>query len=358
MLRVKNKFSELMNVFRKDNSVEYWLNEYRNYLLGENQELHSVDENIAKISQVLLLTSQDQISDIRGKEALMAKRLLQVVPSNMHKKACFRELDLFQAIAINKSLNEPVLSPATVRGKLQACSSFFRYLQKMEATDINPFCGMKVQNGKGEASNKRFPLTEAQLTTLFNFGWFTSGKPKKPYHYWVPLLLRYTGARLNEICQLRSENITKRNNIWCLLITDEGEEQRVKTKNSVRIVPVAKELLRLGFVDFANTLSGELFPELPIRKGRKSTNATKWAQYWRDKNGFGIGYDLHSLRHNFATELKRSGIKEAVATELVGHCKHSFTYSTYAHSYSLDVLAECVNQIDASFTKHVTPYHQ
>ncbi|MFA0088317.1 site-specific integrase [Vibrio sp. 10N.261.51.F12] len=355
---MKTLIKYIKHKFTGDNPIDYWVNEYRKYLLGEGQELHTVDENIAKISQVLFLTNKEQISDIRGKDALMAKRLLMQVPSNVHKKKCFKDLDLFQAIAINKALNEQVLAPATVRGKIQACSSFFKYLQKMEVTDINPFCGMKVKAGKSETPNQRFPLTEAQLVILFKFGWFTSGTPKKPYHYWVPLLLRYTGARLNEVCQLRAENIIQRNNIWYILITDEGEEQRVKTKNSVRQVPIAKELLRLGFIEFATNLSGELFPELPVRKGMKSTNATKWAQYWRDKNGFGTGHDLHSLRHNFTSELMKSGIKEELANALVGHSKHGFTYSTYGHSYPLDLLAECVNTIDTSFTKHVTPYHQ
>ncbi|UPR31027.1 site-specific integrase [Vibrio crassostreae] len=342
--------------FKYKKSINYCINMYRSFLLDEGQEYDDINDTVAKVTQVMTLTNQEYISDVRGQEALIAKRLLMMVPANVHKKTSFDGLNLFQAITMNKSLNEPVMAPATARGKLQACSTFFKFLQKMELTDINPFYGMKVKSGSAESPNERFPLTEAQLTLLFNLGWFTSGKPKKNYHYWVPLLLRYTGARTNEICQLRSENITSHNGVWCIHITDQGEAQRVKTANSVRVVPISKELVRLGFIDFANNLKGELFPELPSRKGRKSPIATKWSQYWLKKLGFGVGYNMHSLRHNFTTELKNAGIKESMANELTGHSKGGFTYSTYAHGYPIETLVDCIDKIDTSFTQNVTPY--
>jgi integrase len=56
---------------------------------------------------------------------------------------------------------------------------------------------------------------------------------------WVPILALTTGARLEEICQLRIDDIECHAAHGPLMhITDEGKDQRVKTASSRRIVPL------------------------------------------------------------------------------------------------------------------------
>lgn len=358
MFQIKNKIFELMKVFRKDNSVEYWINEYRNYYLSEGYDRHSVAEKIAKICQVLELTGQKEIKKIRASEANYAKQLLMRVPANLHKKQCFSGLSLTEAIQLNESIRQPVLSEPTVRGKLQEASTFFRFLMRMEATDINPFYGLRIKKGNKGNAKDRFPLTSTELKCWFSLPWYHSVPPKYPYQYWVPLILRYTGARLNEICQLRKEDVFEKEGVWYVNITDESEEQVLKTLNSKRLVPIADELIRLGLIDFVEGSNGELFSELPVIKGRKSANASKWATYWRNKCNFDKGHDLHSLRHNFTNELKQLGVPEPMVSELVGHSTQGFTYTVYGHAYSLESSIELVNLIDTSYTKDVKPFNQ
>ncbi|MGR5251098.1 site-specific integrase [Vibrio astriarenae] len=352
-MKTTNKW---LNKTRNDTSVAYWLNEYRNHLLDDSVPEYAVDDKLAKVTQVMLLTGQSDILNIRGPEGIIAKRLIEKVPANLHKKKCFKGLNLTSAISLNETLREPTLAIATSQGKIQEASSFFKFLMRMEATDINPFFGIKIQRKKSGRSIKRHPLTSSQLQIVFELDWFASGSPKKTFHYWVPLLLRYTGARLNEICQLLGVDVFERDGIWFITIRATVEGQVIKTANSERIIPISDELIRLGFIDFAKSTDGSLFPELPLIRGRKSPNATKWFSYWRQKLGFGRGYDLHSLRHNFINELKSAGIAEEITAEVVGHKHHAFTYSTYGHQYPTEAIVRCINKIDTSFTQNVTPY--
>ena len=50
------------------------------------------------------------------------------------------------------------------------------------------------------------------------------------YKYWVPIISLYSGMRLNEICQLKVQDIKKdeKTNIDYFFVTDDAEDQSVK----------------------------------------------------------------------------------------------------------------------------------
>ena len=63
----------------------------------------------------------------------------------------------------------------------------------------------------------------------------------------------FTGARLNEICQLDIADVKQDGDTWFLNITDEGDDnKRIKSKAGRRKVPLHSELIRLGFLDFVD----------------------------------------------------------------------------------------------------------
>ncbi len=55
---------------------------------------------------------------------------------------------------------------------------------------------------------------------------------------------RYTGARMNEICQLKAEDITKD------VIHIRGEQ--LKTANARRSIPTHPKLIELGILDWVS----------------------------------------------------------------------------------------------------------
>jgi integrase len=58
----------------------------------------------------------------------------------------------------------------------------------------------------------------------------------------MPALGRYTGCRAGELAQLRAEDVVTRQGILCLAITAEGDDRRLKTASSKRLVPVLDKL--------------------------------------------------------------------------------------------------------------------
>jgi integrase len=85
----------------------------------------------------------------------------------------------------------------------------------------------------------------------------------------------FTGCRLNELAQLRNGDVQERDGILVLSITDAGEGQSLKTRQSKRLVPVHSALIRVGFKERwqAAKDKGEefFFHDAPVdRQGRRS----------------------------------------------------------------------------------------
>ena len=108
-------------------------------------------------------------------------------------------------------------------------------------------------------------------------------------HYcWLPLIGLYTGARINEICQLNplTDIIQdKETGVHYFHFTDDGEtisgvDKSIKTKSSKRIVPIHSKLLELGFLDYVGKIKQSnqkiLFIEWEPRNSKASANASKW----------------------------------------------------------------------------------
>ena len=142
--------------------------------------------------------------------------------------------------------------------------------------------------------------------------------------HWLPLLGHLTGARLEELAQLRPEDV-RLEPVPHLILTEEGEGQSVKTGGSRRAVPVHPELVRLGFLRFAadRRAAGAawLFPELTVSPdGRRSAAWSKWWGRFTAKLGLADPrLVFHSWRHSFKSACRAAAIPEDVHDGLTGH---------------------------------------
>ncbi len=145
---------------------------------------------------------------------------------------------------------------------------------------------------------------------------------------WVPWLCAYTGARLNELTQIRKEDIVFEGDIAVLRITPEAGT--VKT-GRYRLVPLHPHLKEQGFLDFVRKSKvGPLFYE-PLLKGsperatppfkKLGERLTRWAR--------SIGLDdprvdpFHGWRHRFKTVGRRTRIAPDVLDAIQGHVPRS-----------------------------------
>lgn len=141
---------------------------------------------------------------------------------------------------------------------------------------------------------------------------------------WVPWLCAYTGARVNEMTQLRREDVQQIEGIWTIRITPEAGGTKT---NEARTVPIHEHLIAQGFLDAIKGLSdGALFynPEAS-RGGSDRGQYKKVGMFLADwvRNTVGITDKAimpnHAWRHTFKTICQEAGIEERAADYMQGH---------------------------------------
>ena len=179
--------------------------------------------------------------------------------------------------------------------------------------------GIKYLGDVDEGTKKQRAFKHHELQRLFAGAELRdfAADPKQHDKYWLPTLGLFTGARVNELCQLNPQvDILQEpeTGIWYLWITTESEadpgiQKSVKTGES-RKVPLHKKLIELGFLGYVSRIKASgvkrLFPLWnPAPDGKASPAAEKWFVRLIKKSGLRdetpkaqlVG--MHSFRHTF-----------------------------------------------------------
>lgn len=299
----------------------------------------------------------NDMNEIDRENAEWLRNVLYLLPKNFRKQRCFDGLVGIEVIQANSTLKKATLAPLSVKGIIQKLSTFCNWAVAHGYIETNVFRSLPTLPQRSE--DERQPFTPEDLNLVFNISDYVKHQYHHPYYYWLPLMMRYTGARMNEICQLRTSEVVITADIPYLKIRELHADQTLKTSYSFRFVPIHSELIRLGFLDFVATRQHErLFPELKRYNGYYSHYASKWFKYRRDKIGLGKGKDGHSFRHNFVNELKQNLVSREVIECLVGHAHRSDSFNVYSKQYGVEVLKSFIEQIDTSNTSHLKPYFE
>ncbi|HCG7377976.1 TPA: site-specific integrase [Vibrio parahaemolyticus] len=324
--------------------------------LGKSK-LKNIQQDHELLTRVLHLIGFDDLNELDRSGAENVRDALSHYPTNAKKHSEFTGLTGYDVIFKNAALPKPkpCLSLTTVKGIIEKFSTFLNWSKAHGYLKDNVFYRLPKKSEKG--GKKRLCFSDQHLAAIFKMKNYKSHSYLHPYYYWVPLLGRYTGARLNEICQLTIDDILQVDGVQCLKIWDNVEGQSVKNSSSIRLIPIHNELITKGFLSFVDSKNkGRLFPELPLVDGYYSTNASKWFSRRRDSLGLGKGLDAHSFRHTFINELKQLGVSKEIIECIVGHKHNSESFDTYSEQYRPSILAPVVNMIDTSHTAHIRPY--
>lgn len=229
----------------------------------------------------------------------------------------------------------------TVTKKLSFVSAMLQTAYDAGYLPANVARGLKVPRAKVETI-KRMSFPKDSLIRIFGTRVYT--ERARPLAgggeaiAWVPMLALATGARLEELCQLRVADVLEHDLGWMLNIED-GEGQRVKTSSSRRLVPLHSDVIAAGFARFVQDQrrSGHewLFSDLePDHDGRRGGNFGKFfARFLRQNQWCGITdrrLVFHSFRHTFKTLCREHGVAEEVHDALTGHVG-----STVGRSYGM-----------------------
>ena len=174
-----------------------------------------------------------------------------------------------------------------------------KWLAEKDKIEKDVSAGVLSRNKDDEAANtKRLSFKPDQISRIFAV---TSAASPKTATYWLPLLMLATGARPNELAQLRTDDLDPRFNdqphlnVLCLIDDDddaaperdETEEkkksQRVKTAAGRRKIPLHPILVRAGFIQFVQDRDAgkpkQLFRDVrPDANGFWSSAITKRTQ--------------------------------------------------------------------------------
>ncbi len=307
---------------------------------ANSQQPKTIEENAAIFQLLQEVTKNPAAETIGIKAATDFKDVLLRLPPN-RTKGQYAGKTVSEILRMRLNVT---MSPSSVNKYLRRCSALFSWGKRHGHVNDDPFTGLAIrQQRRPHQQRERFTIEELrQLFTPVHL----HRNMRKTYMFWLPWMGLYTGARLEELCQLHLEDIRQVDGVWCLDINNR-DEKKLKTLSSERLVPVHPRLIELGLIDHVDGLRkrGEkrLFPELDHRRDGYGQTASKWFGRYRER--LGIKKPFHSLRHTVIDTLKQSGVEYKLVAALVGHSDESMTFGRYGDPCRPDVLLPVVEML-------------
>jgi len=350
------KFSELCKKFYDEQSGEW-----------QSQKTHTT--NLAFYETFLEIVGDKFVDELDYEHANLYIDTLRKLPANRKKLKAYRDKSIEDLLAMEGSF-EPMKS-ANVNKNLERLKSVFLWAVQRKYIQINILDRMRVKDRaqKVQAKKQRELFSKGDLSVIFNADKYTKNKHNRTYEYWLPLLGLYTGARLGELSQLRIDDIYTESKTW-VIDFNEKEDKALKTRNSIRKVPIHKTLVRLGFIKYVQQLKDcyeanishntLLFPDLVKGRDGYGHNSTK--SFDRFLTALKIkahGKSYHSLRHTFADERKQAEENPALTAELMGHAIDNETLGRYGDEFKITLKKAAIdryNPLTEAEIKRILPF--
>ncbi len=309
----------------------------------------TIGQNRAYINILVEYFGPDRLlATITKQDASEVKKVLQALPASRNTKPKLKAMPLMQVI---REPGHKRIAAKTINSHIQMFKMFFDWAERHGHAPHTLFEGMKVRKDKASESERK-PFTPDQARLIYTeLTENPSGLVRKDSHKWGMLLGMFTGARLNEICQLDIVDVKQDGDTWFLNITDEGDDTKsVKSKAGRRKVPLHSELIRLGFLDFVESRRNgtRLFPDYSYSaNGGYGRNLGRWCNEsflpkLRIKQP---GLVFHSLRHTVVTRLGQANVPEPIIQCIVGHARSGVTQEVYLREgYTLTQLKEAIDR--------------
>lgn len=234
------------------------------------------------------------------------------------------------------------LSPTSISKRLDSVRALLAYAVSADVIEHNPANGVRPpKDNRPKTSRSWKSFTSDEIDKLIRVSdkiWANRHAQRRADLRTALQCLIWTGARPEEICQLRSQDVDVE--LGVLHITndesDDGARARLtKNEGSVRVIPIHSRLLPTLKAHLGS--SPLLFPSFEPKptpaelnrqketgileiKGRYSRPISReWTDHLRSKVTTDPRKVLYSLRHSFAAEARRTGMPEHVMNALMGH---------------------------------------
>ncbi len=224
------------------------------------------------------------------------------------------------------------METTTLRNKISAIRSFYKYLIQTNSAESDPFSTVKLPKMK-----KSLPvfLTETQTPELLQAPW-ESENPNEEATLRDALcfeLLYGAGLRVSELCALKWKDIDFSQNAATVL----GKG------NKTRFCPFgenAGNLLREWKNRFALSTENDAFIlHTPQKKQMYPRFIQRALKQYLGYSSLPSNITPHKLRHSFATHLVNEGVDLRALQEMLGHASLSTT-QIYTHLNTKKLVAE------------------
>ena len=266
------------------------------------------------------------------------------IPANIRKS--FPHHSMQEIMAMNhKKAGRAMMSIGNINKYLSRLSGLLKYAVNRGYIEEN-YALNKREIDPEHAKDKRARFNDDEISKLFSqtSPWAENDR-KKPESFWIDLIGAFTGARLGEICQLRTSDIREitqdRFSGWVIDINRDGYQKNVKNRNAIRLVPIHSKLIELGFLDYVKKRRqdgcGQLWDLEPDEEGNWSNKMSKRIIYLHNKAG--IKKPFHSWRHTVCDVLmKNDDVRIEEQNGFVGHVIKGEGTNRYGKGLSLSIL--------------------
>nr|WP_258033078.1 tyrosine-type recombinase/integrase [Campylobacter concisus] len=301
------------------------------------------------------------IKKIKRDDLLNFRNILLQLPTKLSQNSLYKDKSLDEIIALAK--DKPKISKSTIKKYIVRVSEFFKYCYDSDYIDKNPAVDLQINLNQDDVTNKN-PYEDSDVNALLDLvskirsnGDTKSQRISKDELFFVTHIAAYSGMRLNEIIQLNTDDIVEKYNIVCFSLNTKvdvktGKSKTLKTRNSVRIVPIHSKLNSIGLFEFI---------ESKKKLARKCGKAVRlfncdnkdFSEYFRKKINTKVIKDgdktrtFHSFRHTFINKLIQSGQRVEHIAALVGHeQQYKITMNTYGEPVTPKILKDLVEEVN------------
>lgn len=289
--------------------------------------------------------------DVDRLRAFRDERLSQLVARENQVRVRFKTRCMAESIKAVEGLDWPRMSAAERDLRMQWIARMFRWLKEQKWIAEDPTTALRGESVESKAQRKvtaltrrpRLPFADHHLVLIFSEPWFRTGTGKQtnlgtfrefsPFHYWLPILGLYTGARINELCQLWLDDVGQTEaGTWYLDMNENTADKSLKRQKdssicwSKRRVPIHPDVVALGFDAWCDRMRQEgfkrVFPDLSWNeKTHYAKEPIRFMSALFSRLGMPRDNTLvfHSFRHTFNNALARLTCSPELRKRLMGH---------------------------------------
>ncbi|WP_157661534.1 site-specific integrase [Burkholderia ubonensis] len=271
-------------------------------------------------------------------------------------------------------------SPGTVRETVVHLSALFAVAVSRAWRNDNPCTGMTTRKAKKTTGKPpRVPFDAATMNRIFGSTAYVAGRVDgdnigaRAYSatYWLPLLGLFTGARIEELAQLSPDDVCQESyhaadgsvkRCWVVRFIDNEEAgQKVKNESSIRRIPLHRELLERGFIEFAQSRTGQRRIFCNLTPNKYGVESYAWSVWWhrqirKECSPTSDKMVFHSFRHTFKHVCRSLKIEKEVRDAIQGHTEGGAAADYGDEFYPLRPLVEAMDRYHVPGVKLPGPF--